>query len=251
MTVIGIVAAVSASDEHDILPEEGWSQAVQDEALVDDTFLRQLQRRRDRQNKQLQTPACVHGSVPPSVVSNQVPYANEANSSPVPSAMTVAPDSPTCCVAVATHRNGTPRQTGHAAPSSCRIQHMLTLRPRLQRFVPPRSATRHCRGGSHTIIHRRPGSNQACLSVRTTQRCVRTSVSRQLASLSRRLCNALCSTVSIAHPGVKAGMALIKRTYWWQGITRTHQSTTRATAGTDQAIQSYTCGSSRPVEPSM
>ena len=51
VAVIGIVAAVSASDEHDILPEEGWSQAVQEEALVDDTFLRQLQRRRDLQNK--------------------------------------------------------------------------------------------------------------------------------------------------------------------------------------------------------
>ena len=67
MAVIGIVAAVSASDEHDILPEEGWSQAVQEEALVDDTFLRQLQRRRDFQNKQLQTPASVRCSVHPAL----------------------------------------------------------------------------------------------------------------------------------------------------------------------------------------
>ena len=89
MAVIGIVIAVSASDEHDILPEEGWSQAVQDEALVDDTFLRQLQRRRDFQNKQLQTPACVRCSVPPSVVSKQVPHANEANSSPMPSSIII------------------------------------------------------------------------------------------------------------------------------------------------------------------
>ena len=73
-----IVATVSASHEQDILPEEGWSHAVQEEALVDDTFLRQLQRRRDPQNKQLQTPACVRGSVPPSVVPNKVPHANEA-----------------------------------------------------------------------------------------------------------------------------------------------------------------------------
>ena len=128
----------------------------QEEALVDDTFLRQLQRRRDRQNKQLQTPASVHGLVPPSVVSNQVPHANEANSSQMPSPMTVAPDSPTCCVAGATHRNvtppalsTTPRQPGHAAPCSCRIRQMLTHCPPLQRFVPPRSATRHCRG-DHT-----------------------------------------------------------------------------------------------------
>ena len=110
----------------------------------------------------------------------------------------------------------TPRQPGHVAPSSCRIQQLLPLCPRLQRFVSPRSATRHCRGGSLTIIHRRPGSNQAWLSVRTKQRCGQTSMSRQLASLSRRHCNALCSTVSIALP--KAGMTLIKRTYWWQGI---------------------------------
>ena len=126
----------------------------------------------------------------------------------MPSSMTAAPDSPTCFVSGATHRNvtpppalsTTPRQPGNAAPSSCRIRQMLTVCPRLHRFVPPRSATRHCRGGSHTIIHRRPGSNQAWLSVRTTQRCGRTSVSRQLASFSRRHCNALCSTVSIALP---------------------------------------------------
>ena len=86
------------------------------------------------------------------------------------------------------------------APSSYRIRQMLSLCPRLQRFVPPRSATRHCRGRSYTIIHRRPGSNQAWLSVRATERCGRTSVSRQLASLSRRHCNVLCSTVSIALP---------------------------------------------------
>ena len=67
VAVMGIVAAVSASDEHDSLLEEGWSKEVQEEALVDDTFLRQLQRRRDLQNKQLQTPACVRSSVPPSV----------------------------------------------------------------------------------------------------------------------------------------------------------------------------------------
>ena len=74
-----IAAAVPASDEQDILPEEGWSQAVQEEALVDDTFLRQLQRRRDLQKKQLQTPACVPVPVPTSVVSNQVRHANEAS----------------------------------------------------------------------------------------------------------------------------------------------------------------------------
>ena len=205
MAVIGIVTAVSPSDEHNILLEEGRSQAVQEEALVDDTFLRQLQRRRDLQNKQLHPPACVRGSVPPSVVSNLVTHANEANSSP----MTVAPDSLTYCVAGATQRNVKPpppalstatRQPGHAAPSSCRIRQMLTLCPHLQRFVPPSCAIRHCRGGSNTIIHRRPGSNQAWLSGRTTQRCGRTSVSCQLASLSRRHCNALCSTVSIALP---------------------------------------------------
>ena len=94
----------------------------------------------------------------------------------------------------------TPRQPWHVAPSSCRIQQLLPLCPRLQRFVSPRSATRHCRGGSLTIIHRRPGSNQAWLSARITQRCGQTSMSRQLASLSRRHCNALCSTVSIALP---------------------------------------------------
>ena len=52
----------------------------------------------------------------------------------------------------------------------------------------------------HQFIHRRPSSNQPWLSVMTTQRCGRTSVSRQLTPLSRRYCNSLCSTVSIALP---------------------------------------------------
>ena len=94
-----IVAAVSASDEQDILPEEGWPQAVQEEALVDDT-------------------SCVRGSVPPSVVSNQVPHANEANYSPIPSTITVASDSPSCCVAGATHRSVTPSNTVDYASSA-------------------------------------------------------------------------------------------------------------------------------------
>ena len=91
-------------------------------------------------------------------------------------------------------------QPGHAAPSPFRSRHMLTPFPRLRGFVLHRRANRHCRGGSHTIIHRRPGSNQAWLSARTTQRCGRTLLSYQLASLSQRQCNALCSTVSIALP---------------------------------------------------
>ena len=70
------------------------------------------------QNMQLQTPACVRGSVPPSVVSNQVPHANEANSSPMPSPVTVAPDSPTSCVAGAIHRNVTPPSTVDYASSA-------------------------------------------------------------------------------------------------------------------------------------
>ena len=40
-------------------------------------------------------------------------------------------------------------------------------------------------------------------------------MSRQLASLSRRHCSALCSTVSIALPTRESRL---KRTYWWQGI---------------------------------
>ena len=89
--------------------------AVQEEALVavfdDMLFLRQLHRRRDLQNKKLQTPSCVRGSVPPNVVSNQVPHANEVNYSPIQYTMTVASDSPTRCVVSATHRGVTPSNT--------------------------------------------------------------------------------------------------------------------------------------------
>ena len=138
-------------------------------------------------------------------MSNQVAHANGANYSPIPSTMTVASDSPTCCVAGATHCSVTPSNTVDYASSAWACSAIfvpdpttVAACPRLQRFVSPRSAIRHCRGGPLTIIHRCPGSSQAWLSARTTQSCGRISVSRQLASLSRRHCNALCSTVDIA-----------------------------------------------------
>ena len=117
----------------------------------------------------------------------------------------------------------TPRQPGHVAPSSCQNLQLLPLCPRLQRFVSPRSATRHCRGGSHSDTHHHTSTSRfkpglvACedntkvwadISVTPARILVPTALQRVVFD----------SLHCLAHPGVKAGMTLIKRTYWWQGI---------------------------------
>ena len=220
MAVNCIVAAVSASYEQDILPEEGWSQAVQEEALVDDTFLRQLQRRRDLQKKQLQTPACVPAPVPPSVVSNQVRHANEANSSPMPSP-------PTCSVAGAIHGNVTPSSSVDYASSAWACSAIFVPEPTNVNAFPTPSEVRVAQERDQALQrwitnHRtstsrfKPGLVEcedttklwADVSVTPARILVPTTLQRVVFDNLHR----------IAHPGVKAGLTLIKRTYWWQGI---------------------------------
>ena len=227
MTVNCIVAAVSSSDEQDILPEEGWSKAVQEEALVDDTFLRQLQRRRDRQKKQLQTPACVPGSVPPSVVSNQVPHANEANSSPIPSPVTIASDSPTCCISGANHRNVTPSSIIDYASSARACNAIFVPEPTNVNALPTPSEVRVAQERDqalqrwithhHTSTSRfKPGLVECEDNTKVwADVCVTPARILVPTTLQRVVFDSLHR---IAHPGVKAGMTLIKRTYWWQGI---------------------------------
>ena len=212
---------VSAMVEQDTLPEEGWSQAMQEEALVDDIFLRQLQRRRDLQKKQLQTPACVPCSVPPCVVSNQVPHANEANSS------SVASDSPTCCVAGGIHRNITPASIVDYASSAWACSAIFVPEPTHVNAFPTPSEVRVAQESDqalqrwithhHTSTSRfKPGLVEcedntkvwADVSVIPARILVPTTLQRVVFN----------SLHCIAHPGVKAGMTLSKRSYWWQGI---------------------------------
>ena len=216
-----IVAAVPASDEQDILPEEGGSQAVQEEALVDDTFLRQLQRRRDLQKKQLQTPACVPVPVPTSVVSNQVRHTNEAKYSPMPSPVTVAPDSPTCSVAGAIHRNVTPSSIVDYASSAWACSAIFVPEPTHVNAFPTPSEVRVAQESDQAlqrwITHHRTSTSRfkpglvecedntklwADVSVTPARILIPTTLQRVVFDSLHR----------ISHPGVKAGMTLIKRT---------------------------------------
>ena len=114
----------------------------------------------------------------------------------------------------------TPRLPGHVAPSSCQIRKLLPLCPRLQRFVSPRSATRHCRGmryHHHTSTSRfKPGLVE-CEDNTKVWADISVTPARILfpMALQRVVFDSLHC---LAHPGVKAGMTFIKRTYWWQGI---------------------------------
>ena len=217
----GVNCSVSAMDEQYTLPEEGWSQAVQEEALVDETFLRQLRRRRDLQKKQLQTPACGPCSIPPCVVSTQVPHANEDHYSSVES------DSPTCCVAGAIHRNVTPSSIVDYASSAWACSAIFVPEPTHVNALPTHLEVRVAQESDQAlqrwITHHHTSTSMfipglvecedntnvwADVSVIPARILVPTKMQRVV----------LNSLHCIAHPGVKAGMTLIKRTYWWQGI---------------------------------
>ena len=197
--------------------------------LVDETFLRQLQRRRDLQYKQLQTPACVRGSVPLSIVSNQVPHANEANYSQMPSSMTAAPDSPTCCVAGATHRNvpPPPPSTVDYASSAWACRAIFVPDPTNVNDMPTPSEVRaaqecdqalqRCITHHHTSTPRFKPDLVECEENTNVWADASVTPARILVptTLQRFVFDSLHC---IAHPGVNAGMTLIKRTYWWKGI---------------------------------
>ena len=200
---------------------------MQEEALVDDTFLHQLQRRRDLQKKQLQTPACVPGSVPPSVVSNQVPHANEANSSPIPSPVTIASDLPTCCISGANHRNVTPSSIVNYASSARACNAIFVLEPTNVNALPMPSEVRVAQERDqalqrwitqhHTSTSRfKPGLVECEDNTKVwADVCVTPARILVPTTLQRVVFDSLHH---IAHPGVTVGMTLIKRTYWWQGI---------------------------------
>ena len=126
-------------------------------------------------------------------MSNQVPHANEAKYSPIPSTMTVASDSPTCCVAGATHRSVTPSNTVDYASSAWACSAIFVPDPTTVAALPTSSEVRVAQERDQAlqrwITHHHTSTSrvsEAWLSARTTQRCGQTSMSRQLASLSRR-----------------------------------------------------------------
>ena len=217
-----MVAAVSAPGEQDILPEEGWSQAMQDEALVHHTLLRQLQRRRGLQNKQLQTPAGVRGSVPLSVVSNQVPHANEANYSPIPSTMAVASDSPIMlCCGRYTHRSVTASNTVDYSSSAWACSTIFVPDPITVAALPTPSEVRvaqeHDQALQRWITHHHTlmsifeaglveceDNTKMWADVNVTPAGILVPTALQRVVFDSLHC--------LAHPGVNAGMTLIKRT---------------------------------------
>ena len=160
-------------------------------------------------------------------MSNQIPHANEANSSPIPSSVTVASTSPTCCVAGATHRKVTPSSIVDYTSSAFACSAIFVPGPTQVNALPTPSEVRVAQERDQAlqrwITHHgtstsrfKPGLVEcedntkvwADVSVIPARILVPTTLQRDVFN----------SLHCIAHPGVKAGMTLIKRTYWWQGI---------------------------------
>ena len=145
----------------------------------------------------------------------------------MPSPVTVAPDSPTCSVAGAIHRNVTPSSIVDYASSAWACSAIFDPEPTHVNAFPTPSEVRVAQESDQAlqrwITHHRTSTSRfkpglvecedntklwADVSVTPARILIPTTLQRVVFDSFHR----------IAHPGVKAGMTLIKRTYWWQGI---------------------------------
>ena len=156
-----------------------------------------------------------------------ISFSYEANSSPIPSPMTVASDSPTFCVAGATHRRVTPSIIVDYTSSAWACSAIFVPEPTHVNALPTPSEVRVAQECDQAlrrwITHHRTSTSRfkprlvGCEDNTAVWADVSVIPARILVptTLQRVVFNSLHC---IAHSGIKAGMTLIKRTYWWQGI---------------------------------
>ena len=213
-------------DIADTLPTEGSHYAIQEDALVDQTFLQQRKRQRDMHNKQLRAPV-----IAPAPMTTQV--SSETQS--------VSPSfSPL---------EGEPHTSSSAHHDTCTssVQACSAIfTPKQAQFVvlpsPPdiRSAQEHDQPLQNWITHHRYSATRfkpdliecedgtslwADVSATPARIIVPTSLQRIVFDSLHR----------IAHPGLKAGLMLIKRSYWWQGISKNVARWTKSCAACQKA----------------
>ena len=215
-------------DVADTLPTEGSHYAIQEDALVDQTFLQQRKRQRDMHNKQLRA----------SVIA------------PAPMTLTTQVSSETQSVSPPFSPNeGEPHTSSSADHDTCisSVQACSAIfTPKQAQFVvlpsPPdiRSAQEHDQPLQNWITHHRSSPTRfkpdliecedgtslwADISATPARILVPTSLQRIVFDSLHR----------IAHPGLKAGLMLIKRSYWWQGISKDVARWTKSCAACQKA----------------
>ena len=197
-------SAVNSIDNHadlstsplmgDTLPQESSPEAVQDEGLVDPTFLVYLRRQRDLQTRQLSAPTFIpacSSCASSSPVMTTCQSTTDYNSSVRACSAIFSPDPPKV-TSLPTSREFRAAQENDSALQKWIVHHKAST----SRFRPELVK---CEGGTAVWS-----------DVAVTPARVLVPVEFQRVVFD--------SLHQLAHPGVKAGMSLIKRSYWWQGI---------------------------------
>ena len=213
-------------DVADTLSTEGSPYAIQEDDLVDQTFLQQRKRQRDVHNKQLRAPVFAQD-----LMTTQVSSETQSVSPPFSplegephTSSSAGHDTCTSSVQVCS-AIFTPKQAHFVVLSSSPdiLSAQEHDQPLLNWITHHRSsATRfkpdliECEDG--TSLWADVGAKPARILVPTSlQRIVFDSLHR------------------IAHPGFKAGLMLIKRSYWWQGISKDVARWTKSCAACQKA----------------
>ena len=188
----------------DTLHQESSPEAVQDEGLIDPTFLVYLRRQQDLQMRQLSAPtfipACTSGvSSSPVVITCQ--SATDYNSPMRACSAIFAPDPPRVA-SIPTSRECRAAQGNYSALQKWIVHHKTSM----SRFRPELIK---CEGGTAVWS-----------DVAVTPARVLVPVEFQHVVFD--------SLYQLTHPGVKAGMTLIKRSYWWHGIGKDVSKWTKA-----------------------
>ena len=213
-------------DVADTLPTEGSQYAIQEDALVDQTFLQQRKRQRDMHNKQLRAPV-----IAPAPMTTQVSSETQSVSPPFSPLegdqhTSSSADHDTCTSSVhACSAIFTPKQAQFVVlPSPPDIRSEQEHGQPLQNWITHHrsSATRF----KPDLIECEDGTS-LWADVRATPARIRVPTSLQRIVFD--------SLHRIAHSGLKAGLMLIKRSYWWQGISKDIARWTKSCAACQKA----------------
>ena len=223
--VIGIWMS-EQDDVADTLPTEGSPYAIQEDAIVDQTFLQQRKRQRDVHNKQLRAPVFA-----PDLMTTQVSSETQSVSPPF------------------SHLEGELHTSSSADHDNCTTSVLACsaiFTPKQAHFVvlssspDIRSAQEHDQPLHNWITQHRSSATSfkpdliQCEGGTSLWAIVSATPARILVPISLQRI-VFDSLHRIAHPGFKAGLMLIKRSYWWQGISKDVARWTKSCAACQKA----------------
>ena len=192
----------------DTLPDEGSLHAVTDEALVDDTFLPLIRKEHDLTRQHLSTPTCVPEMTPMIEVDTTLPHAGTSSVCDDAAIPSTTPNDSCASSVSACHAIFAPQSTtGTQLPTAQLMRDEQDRDVSLQKWI-----GHHRTSSSNFSPELTPCENGIQVWADVTASHMRILVPT---ALQRAVFDSLHN---VSHPGVKAGMMLIKRTYWWHSI---------------------------------